>query len=407
LRVALVALHCNTGEMRHPDRHLRSRRQTGLIDAMTPTQAQRYIAIVGGLAGIPDEATRQRATDAARALGRALARAGFKIIVYSADPKFIEPYVVEGYIGSGAAKDKSIRVEYPPPPEGNIEFAALKTHQNAFDLQPSADPNWEVSFYNSLSAVEGILLIGGGRSTLIAGLVGLGSRATVLPIRTFGGYARNVWDKMRANPDPLTRDDMSLLAVPDWNQDTASQVVALLDVCADRLRKRTEAMRVQALRAARATQWSAAAAVVLFLATAAIALSMAVVDWLKSPATLGFILGVGALTAGLSGSLIRTVADLYDSEVPTERPLYVTGALGIVAGVFAAMLVAIPHMTVHLPEELVKVTPEVKQALQAESIRGAGATALFAAFLTGFALDQFFRNLREVKLKKVEFPGSG
>jgi len=375
---------------------------------MTPPEAQRYISIAGGYGGIPDEATRQRAGQAARELGRELAKAGFSIIVYSADPKFIEPYVVEGYIASGAAKHSSIRVEYPPPPEGNIDFAALKTHQNAFDLQPSADPNWEVSFYNSLSAVEGILLVGGGRSTLITGLVGLGSRVTVLPIRSFGGYARNVWDKIRANPDPLTQEEMNLLARPDWNQDTAGQIVALFDTCAERLRKRRDAMRAQVLRAARATQWSAVLAVALFLAAAAIALGMAVVDSVRSPAMLAFILGLGALVAGLSGSLIRTVADLYDSEaVPTARPLYATGALGIVAGVFAAMLVAIPQLTVHLPEELGKVTPQVKQALKAESIRGAGATALLTAFLTGFALDQFFRNLRKVKLKKVEMPGAG
>jgi hypothetical protein len=375
---------------------------------MTPHQAQRYISITGGFGGIPDEATRQRAAQAARELGRELAKAGFSIIVYSADPKFIEPYVVEGYIASGAAKHNSIRVEYPPPPEANIDFAALKTHPNAFDLQPSADPNWEVSFYNSLSAVEGILLVGGGRSTLITGLVGLGSRVTVLPIRSFDGYARIVWDKMRANPDPLTQNDMNLLARPDWNQDTGRQIVALFDICAERLRKRRDAMRAQALRAARTTQWSAVLAVALFLATAAIALGMAVVDGVKSPAMLAFALGLGALLAGLSGSLIRTVADLYDSEgVPTERPLYVTGALGTVAGVFAAMLVAIPQLIVRLPEELGKITPEAKQALKAENIRGAGGTALFTAFLTGFALDQFFRNLREVKLKKVETPGAG
>lgn len=374
---------------------------------MTPPQAQRYISIAGGFGGIPDEATRQRAAQAARELGRELAKAGFSIIVYSADPKFIEPYVVEGYIASGAAKHNSIRVEYPPPPEANIDFAAMKTHQNAFDLQPSADSNWEVSFYNSLSAVEGILLVGGGRSTLITGLVGIGSRVTVLPISSFGGYARNVWDKMRTNPDPLMQEDMNLLARPDWSHDTAMQIVALFDTCAKRLRKRRDAMQAQALRAARATQWSAVLAVALFLATAAIVFGMAVVDWIKSPAMLAFILGLGALMAGLSGSLIRTVADLYDSEaVPTPRPLYVTGALGIVAGVFTAMLLAIPQLTLHLPEELGKVTPEARQALKAESIRGAGATALLTAFLTGFALDQFFRNLRELKLKKVEIRGA-
>ena len=375
---------------------------------MTPPQARRYISVAGGLGNTPDEATRQRAAQAARDLGRELARAGFSIIVYSADPKFIEPYVVEGYIGSGSAMDNSIRIEYPPPPEANIDFAALKTHQNAFDLQPSADPNWEVSFYNSLSAVEGILLVGGGRSTLITGLVGLGSRVTVLPIRSFGGYARNVWDKMRANPDPLTQEDMNLLAKPDWNQDTASAIVALFDICSERSRKRQDAMRVQALRAARSTRWSAVLAVALFVATAAIVLGMAVLDWVKSPAMLAFILGFGALTAGLSGSLIRTVSDLYEGEaVPTARPLYVTGALGIVAGVFAAMLVAIPQLTIHLPEELGKITSEAKQALKAENIRSAAATALLTAFLAGFALDQFFRTLRDVKLKKVEIPGAG
>jgi hypothetical protein len=375
---------------------------------MTPPQTHRYISIAGGFGGIPDEATRQRAAQAARDLGRELAKAGFSIIVYSADLKFIEPYVVEGYIASGVATNNSIRVEYPPPPEGNTDFPALKTHPNAFDLQPSVEPNWEVSFYNSLSAVEGILLVGGGRSTLITGLVGLGSRVTVLPIRSFGGFARNVWDKMRSNSDPLTQENMNRLARPDWNQDTAKEIVALFDICSERVRKRWDAIRAQDLRAARATQWSAALAVVLFVATAAIAWGMAVVDWVKNPAMLAFILGFGTFMAGLSGSLIRTLADLYDGEVAlTARPLYVTGALGIVAGVFAAMLVAIPQFTVHLPEELGRITPEAKEALKAASIRGAGATALLTAFLAGFALDQFFRNLREVKLKKVEIPGAG
>jgi hypothetical protein len=153
-----------------------------------------------------------------------------------------------------------------------------------------------------------------------------------VPIRSFGGYARNVWDKMRANPDPLTHEEMNRLAKPDWNQDTAGQIIALFDLCAERLRKRRNALCAQTLRAARSTQWSAVLAVTLFLATAAMALGMAVVDRVKSPAVLGFFLGLGALMAGLSGSLIRTVADLYDSEgVPTARPLYVPGAFGIVA----------------------------------------------------------------------------
>jgi hypothetical protein len=85
----------------NPERHAFIRNNS---KPMTPRHAQRYISIGGGFGGIPDEATRRRAAHAARELGRALAKAGFTIIVYSADPKFIEPYVVEGYIASGGAK---------------------------------------------------------------------------------------------------------------------------------------------------------------------------------------------------------------------------------------------------------------------------------------------------------------
>lgn len=55
----------------------------------------------------------ESAEGAAEALGRELAVTGFRISVYTSDPKFIEAHVVRGYVGSGKAAAGSIEVRFP------------------------------------------------------------------------------------------------------------------------------------------------------------------------------------------------------------------------------------------------------------------------------------------------------
>jgi len=64
------------------------------------------IAIVGSVTTSPN------APRAAEDLGRELAKAGFRILVYSSAPEFLEPYVVKGYPASQVAKSGSIQVRY-------------------------------------------------------------------------------------------------------------------------------------------------------------------------------------------------------------------------------------------------------------------------------------------------------
>ena len=81
--------------------------------------------------------------------------------------------MVRGYVGSGQAAPGSIEVRFPDGAEA-ATFPEYETHAAAFRFQPDISRDWEVSFYRSLNDVDGLILLGGGRSTLIGGLVALG-----------------------------------------------------------------------------------------------------------------------------------------------------------------------------------------------------------------------------------------
>ena len=124
------------------------------------------IAIVGDAhkSGSPELAKK-----AAEALGTELARRGCRILVFSSDPAFIEYDVVRGYLASKTKKEPgAIEVRYPPNLAGL--FPGETPGDELFDRKPLGR-EWEVSFYPSLADVDGLLLIGGGYTTKIAGLI--------------------------------------------------------------------------------------------------------------------------------------------------------------------------------------------------------------------------------------------
>jgi hypothetical protein len=69
-------------------------------------------------------------------------------------------------VQSGTAAPGSIEVRFPDGAEA-ATFPECETHAAAFRFQPDTSQDWEVSFYRSLNDVDGLLLLGGGRSTLI------------------------------------------------------------------------------------------------------------------------------------------------------------------------------------------------------------------------------------------------
>lgn len=154
-------------------------------------------------------------------IGQGLAQAGWDLIVYSGKPAFVEADVVRGYLRADKTLPGSIHVRAPLGKGGFGEFSA---HGKAFDIQPDPSGDWEVSFYRSLPSADGVLLVGGGRSTLVTGLIALTMRIPIIAAATFGGNAQKVWERLWNENNDATADDVAAMAAP-WQEGAAAVLV--------------------------------------------------------------------------------------------------------------------------------------------------------------------------------------
>jgi hypothetical protein len=242
------------------------------------------------------------AATAAEEVGRELAKHNCRLVVYSSAEDFIESSVVRGFARSGAAKPKSIEVRSPlksaRPGSYEEQFTA-----DLFDLRPDATNDWEVSFYRSLFNVDAVVLIGGGRSTFIAGLITLSRKAAVAPIAAFGGAAEQVWQRLNAEPNFATEADISAIA-----SGTAEAVVtALLNQHQRRVDEEEKLRASSHVASRRKVYWLLVALLFLILAIATIP-AMAI-TWQGALWAATALLVAGPLFAGMSGALIRGVFD--------------------------------------------------------------------------------------------------
>ena len=130
---------------------------------------------------------------------------------------------MKGYAASQVAKP-AIQVRYPVHGE-KPSFPEQQTQAQLFDWRPDHSPDWEVSFYHSLNDVDGVLLLGGGTSTLVSGLVAMGHRIAILALAAFGGASAKVWQALRPGRDLPSADEISLMARPEWSGDIAAECV--------------------------------------------------------------------------------------------------------------------------------------------------------------------------------------
>jgi len=257
----------------------------------------------------------------ARQLGAELGRTGCRIVVYHSGADFIEGTVVSGFVEANPPTDKAIIVRQPQGASAP-SFPEQATHPKLFDPRGDTSDDWEVSFYRSLADAEGVVLIGGGQSTVIAGQVAVGSRIPILAVAASGGGALKVWKTLSPGLDLPTRDEHTLMGQP-WTDGSAAACVKTL---LDQRRRRYAVESASTLR-------HAALAAGLFMASIVIALLSASIGrqiWLLYSSTL---LGGGA------GAAIRTVFERRYGAGPLVTPsLLVTLALGMIAGGLAGML---------------------------------------------------------------------
>jgi len=297
-----------------------------------PDDVVPFAAVVGGFLDL-DEATRAEAKQLAREMGAALAEAGFGLVVYYANEQSLDPHVVSGYISAPGrqARPHSIRVRFAESQRGEVVFAEQTKHPDIFEPKLFPGNDWEAPFYRSLVAMEGVeavLLVAGGRSTLIAGQIAVARKLPVLAVDRFAGAARVIRTELaHESPD-----------YPSSSTHTTSQSVKWLkEKCIVRTTEREQARRLQELYASgrserRKLAWTIAAFLALLIS---LVFGLAQIP---EQSLYPFITLAGLITAGATGALVRSVIWGSETTAPGTSCL-----LGSIAGFVVGLAYLIPQ----------------------------------------------------------------
>jgi hypothetical protein len=316
-------------------------------------------------------------------IGRALAEAECDLVVYSSEAQFVEGSVVSGYVSHGDIRHGSIQVR-PPYGDGETNFPMLAEKPEVFDTRFETGDDWEISYYRSLREVHGVVLIGGGRSTFVTGLVCLAFGIPLYPVAAFGGSARKVWDIMNRVPHDASAAEVSFMGA-EWRADTAPRLIESLLAQA----RRREARDRQQARARRGAAWSNALGIILGLMLLCLGLGMIPLAYSfdsNAPVNLTALI-VGALATGTAGAIMRNT---FDQGEQWAR----TAALGMSAGAISFLLFVSAQLA---------ASPET---LAGDGVRRLLFFVLTVGFVSGFTFDAVYGRLKQTEPPVPQLPSS-
>lgn len=341
------------------------------------------------------------APQAGEQLGRELARQGFRIIVYSSLAHTLEIDLVRGYLSDHATETRSIQVHFAQQ-RGQPSFVEEAGNEEKFEFRPDFNPDWEFSFYQSLARVDGMLLLGGGPSALIAGLVTIGHRKPLVACAAFGGSGEKIWHALRAQEYAMKDEDLALMAQARWYPDLAGKLVGLLQKQRDEFARleqarldgeeqRIKERRDQELRENSTINWHAVISTILF-GVAAFLWPLAGLIKAGNPTQALCVVLLAPMIAGASGASIRVVLDwavgvtrTFALSTYNQYILLRYAALGVVAGGLAGVsfvlgqLFASDASTANLATTLPRLVPFL----------------LIIGFAAGLAAEVVLSNLRK------------
>ncbi|MFH8612954.1 hypothetical protein ACH4D5_36330 [Streptomyces sp. NPDC018029] len=312
------------------------------------------------------------APGACRSLGAELARAGCDVAVFSSSPEYIETDVVRGYADACTERLPG-RVAAYPPRHRDVDFGLSPRAHVRVEILRDTSGEWEVAFYRTLLVCDGVLLMGGGQSTRVAGIVALSQRLPLVPVAAFGGGAGQVWvnfDRVRNDADDA---DIRLMG-DNWTPDSAARLVACLQRQRERkLRRLAEAESEQHAATRRAATGLAAAAVCLVTALTGLVTASP-----PRPARAqDLVVLVGApLVAAAAGAIIR---NSFEGDARWGR----ASVRGLGAGLVSVLL--------YFASQLLSV-PTLLDALD---VRRLLFFTIPLGFTAGFTFDLVFERLRE------------
>lgn len=327
----------------------------------------KYISIVGsaepGRTYDPPIRNAAEAKKAAELLGSELAKQGYGLNVYAAG--YIESDVVRGFV-KHAKTNKSICVHYPFNLPGPEKFPEYTTHKALFETQVDESTDWEVSFYQSLSRADGMVLIGGSRSSLIAGVLALAYRIPIISLQHYGGSGEKIWKAMSHGRGIASKEEANIMA-QRGDPEVVREWVGLLE-------SQTQA-RYKEAEVKSGSRWAFIAA--LLAVTWMLALPIGY-NFPKSNYFI-YLLFLAPMAAGASGATVRML--LPDGGTPTAR----TTALGMTAGGIAGVLYVISHL-------LGKTEPGFPLLV----------IAVIFGFIAGLGFDVVFKKLQTVDVLRTD-----
>jgi hypothetical protein len=284
---------------------------------------------------MPDPAA---AVQAAEEIGRELAMRGHQLVVFNSNSLFIESAAVRGYVRSGRAKPGSILVRNTVRQSLDL-FPEHAGHEELFDPSP-AQGGWEVAYYRALFEVDGLILIGGGRSTTIAALIALARRTALGPLTAFGGAASRAWERLDHSPNMATTDDLSAFT-GRWGPVKAAHVVTAVER-QHQARLAEFEQEDQQRRAEKRWRTAGLLSALLFLALGLLAVVLAA-TWQPGTGGAVALLVFGPVFAAMSGGVIRRPAE--PSETRLQAAVFGAAAGGISALLFiGAQLLTDPDL---------------------------------------------------------------
>ena len=264
---------------------------------------------------------------ACQQLGRELGAQGCDLVVYSSDPGFVEAEVVSGYLAAGNAKAGSIQI-HSQPGKKTIAFKEAAQAQDVFHLYGNPSPDWEVPYYRSLAEVQGILLIGGGRSTLATGLIAISFGIPIIPIAAFGGVTQKVWGEFVQHPNDARHGEVVALG-EQWRDQSAQKFVTCLVDQISRRAARIEQDRQAERRQSRRSVISLL--ITALLIVCGVGLIPLIYEWQPGTAGSLLLLCAGPLLFATAGAIIRNT---FDQGTTWLRP----AILGLAAGAVSFLL---------------------------------------------------------------------
>lgn len=337
------------------------------------------------------------APQAGEQLGQALAKKGFQIIVYGSYPYLLDVDVVRGYTSVVESEPDCIHV-YFSQHVGQPKFGDLSSEDPRFRFQADRNENWEVSFYQSIADIDGMLLLGGGPSALIAGIVALSHKKPIVVCADFGGEARKVWNAL-SNKNALATDDEIARMGNAWTSTSADRMIAILE---NQIRRaEAEEAKTAAAEKDRADkllkkQVDAQRRSDVHLAASIIALILALIVFsltLAQPETGSrfwqVLIFLTAMLTGISGSTGTVlVEELTPSRKTKPRRITSTIGLGAIAGFATVGLFLLAQVFIN-PEN---TTPLEQPGLYQRLFMFTMVIGLIA----GLTFESVFKRLREI-----------